>query len=216
MSENQTSQSLPNSHPDPQFCYLFEGQKYFNRDRFITVQEIRAAVGEHEQPLIQELDDGSEPTLAEDARVDLVRPCRFGVRVRIKRGTDAIQARLDAEVALVCERYPAFRILNGSWAELPNFEFPKGKYNRAQDTVSFTVPASVLTAPPDMLFVSPGLRRVDSGMPENYSEGKAPNGDTKGIFSFHAEVWRPTADVRKGSNLLGYIRAIKAFLAEGR
>jgi len=70
-----------------QFFVNIEGKEYEWAGETITVSDIRRLGNiPSDQPLVEELPDGSERTLAADATIDLKPGHRFGRAPRYKRG----------------------------------------------------------------------------------------------------------------------------------
>lgn len=197
------------------FCFYFETKKesYPWRGKFITVPEIRAAVGHpgSTDPLVVEQPDGSERQLREDEKVDLGKPCRFGRSPRFKRG---MEERKEEELRLLLLRFPQLKNVGKGWIEIPDYELPSGLYNAAKTTLGFLIPPEYPVNPPDNFYVTAGLKFKDGRTLTNYGDGGGPCGGTWGVFSYHRETWAPGDSVESGDNLMTFVRAITLRLQE--
>lgn len=130
-----------------------------------------------------------------------------------------MHARVEDEWDDLLAAYPATRHLE-SPERIEILLDLDDRYSRETCPVAVLIPAGYRATGPDGFLVPADLRMND---------GTAlPTGDAAGLgmpgwllVSFHFldaaghSTWRPTADPKKGDNLLSYISAIEAFLARG-
>jgi hypothetical protein len=126
--------------------------------------------------------------------------------------------RLEEEWDDIVSEYP--RALHEASPErlVVDLDLASGMYNRLSSPVGVIVPPGYRGTGPDGFLVPVGL---------GFSNGEAiPAGDAAGlglpgwlVVSFHMidangiSTWRPTADPRRGDNMLGYLQSIESFLA---
>lgn len=91
-------------------------------------------------------------------------------------------------------------------------------YDRPDIPVAVLIPPGYRATSPDGFLVPAGLRFTDgSNLPASDAAGVGMPGWL--LVSFHliddsgASTWRPTADFRRGDNLIGYLASIGSFLA---
>jgi hypothetical protein len=116
--------------------------------------------------------------------------------------------RVRDEIALVRSRYPdlEFREVD-FWARIPSYPLPQG-WDRASIEVAFQVPRDFFAQQPYAFWVRPPLQVPGAGMPTNTS-GPVATGFGEGWqqFSWAPDGWQPGPDVRKGTNLLDFVRS---------
>jgi len=197
----------------PHWCYRFEGKAYDWPRPIITGAELRERHNvDGGVPLIQEDESGKEHEIADDDRVHLGRPCRFGISADFRRG---LAPRWEEEVELLRQRFPEIQADERGWVEIPSYPLPAGLFNREHTTIGFLIPPPYPQQAPDNFYVEPGLTRTDGGVLGNYSEGKDPFGRRSGVFSWHPKRWRPASSPQEGDSLLSFMRSVRARLEEG-
>ena len=94
------------------------------------------------------------------------------------------------------------------------------RYSGETCSIAVLIPAGYRAAGPDGFLVPADLRLNDgTALPTSDAAGLGMPGWL--LVSFHfidaagRSTWRPTADPKRGDNLLSYISAIEAFLAHG-
>ncbi len=94
------------------------------------------------------------------------------------------------------------------------------RYNLARTPIAVLIPPGYRATGPDG-FLVPGNLMMAGGaaLPAGAASGLGLPGWL--LVSFHMidanghSTWRPTADPRRGDNIIGYIASIEAFLARG-
>ena len=135
-----------------------------------------------------------------------------------------MHARVKREIDLVRERYP--RVEHGedlSWAHIPDFPLPRGRFKKETTRLVFLIPVGYPQTGPDDFFVDGDLQLQAGGTPAGFnsgpksSSGTCPFAGNWGWFSWHPKnaVWRPSATIEAGDNLLSFLRSIVLCL-EGR
>ena len=118
--------------------------------------------------------------------------------------------RIQAELSLIQQSFPDIVYQEeGCWVCLPSYPLPEG-WNRAATDVAFQISDGYPAAPPYGFYVPSGIQ-FDGTTPNNYTNtasNQPPFGETWGMFSWAPidEEWKPTGDVRRGSNLLQWAR----------
>lgn len=123
--------------------------------------------------------------------------------------------RVAQEIELVRSRFPS--IQHGEqldWVLIPDYELPRGRYNKQYTRLLFRIPQGYPSTGPDDFFVDNDLRLgsnesapgFNSGA--NSSSGPAPIPGDWGWFSWHPQSWRPSADITDGDNLLTFLKSI--------
>lgn len=123
--------------------------------------------------------------------------------------------RVEKEVKLLREKYPCLQHGQGyAWIMIPGYGLPDG-YNRKTTRLVWLIPSAYPHASPDNFYVDSGLK-FDNGNPlTSYSEGaQVPIEGSWGCFSWHPEIWQPSADIQKGDNFLTFIRSVGLRLRE--
>lgn len=193
------------------FCFAFEGNPYQNQQRFISVPELRTKVGDKtNDPIVQELNDGTERAVPEHERIDLGQPCRFGRSPRFKRGDGS---RLEQDLERLRKELPNMRYA-AALVEVPDFSLPAGLYGVDRAWLAFPIPPEYPINPPDNFYVAAGLRFRDGRMLTNYTEQVVGSYGTLGVFSFHIEGWRSGGP--DPHDLRSFVRAVAVRLQEGQ
>jgi hypothetical protein len=126
--------------------------------------------------------------------------------------------RLEEEWDDILAEYPGARHDASPERVVVDLELIPAIYNRASSPVAVIVPPGYRGTGPDGFLVPAGFA---------FSNGEAiPAGDAAGlglagwlVVSFHmidangVSTWRPTADPRRGDNMLGYFQSVESFLA---
>lgn len=127
--------------------------------------------------------------------------------------------RVEEEWDDLLAAYPATRYIESPERVETDLDLD-GRYNRDACPVAVLVPASYRATGPDGFLVPSDLLLKDgTALPASDAAGLGMPGWL--LVSFHfadtagQSTWRPTADPRKGDNLLSYLSAIEAFLAAG-
>lgn len=102
---------------------------------------------------------------------------------------------------------------NLDWVLFKQFPLPEG-WNREATELIIIIPPGYPTTAPDNFFVRNGLRLKTGQMPGNYSENQSVLGGSWAQFSFHAERWNPSSDIRDGDNLLTFMLEVERRLKE--
>ena len=130
-----------------------------------------------------------------------------------------MQERIEQELALLRTRYPDLEYRGeGQWVRIPSYPIASG-WNRTGSPIAFQIPPGFPGTPPYSFYVPSGIE-YSSARPNNYVD-PAPNqpplaGGPWGVFSWsHTEDWRPTADLRSGSNLLNWAIGFAQRFREG-
>ncbi len=119
-----------------------------------------------------------------------------------------MQERIAEELELIRWKFPEAEYRGeGQWVYIPAYPLPDG-WNCSLTKVAFQIPNAYPGTPPYGIYVPSGLR-FNGAKPNNYTEpaGSQPPFEGEwGIFSWSPGdgQWRPTADIRKGSNLLNW------------
>lgn len=127
--------------------------------------------------------------------------------------------RIQAELALIRKVFPdAAYQEEGCWVCLPSYPLPEG-WNRAATDVAFEIMDGYPVTQPYGFYVPSGIQ-FNGATPNNYTEpvsNEPPFGGTWGQFSWAPRdgEWKPTADVRRGSNLLQWARGFVDRFQEG-
>ena len=130
-----------------------------------------------------------------------------------------MQERIQEELALVRWEYPEAEYLEeGQWVRIPSYSLPEG-WNRSSTEVAFQIPSSYPGTPPYGIYVPVGIQ-FNGVRPNNYTEpaGTPPPFEGEwGVFSWSPSdgQWRPTTDIRKGSNLLNWVIGFADRFKEG-
>lgn len=108
------------------------------------------------------------------------------------------------------------------WRPMPErvevpLQLTPGLFNATAITAGVLIPAGYPVTPLDQFLISAALRFADgSSLPANDAAGVGLGGWA--LVSFHFidgagnSTWRPTADPRRGDNLISYLSAVESFL----
>ena len=130
-----------------------------------------------------------------------------------------MQERIKAELALIRGEFPNVAYVEeGRWVRVQSYPLPQG-WNRTATDVTLQIDDGYPGAAPYGFYVPSGIRFGGSA-PSNYTDPAAnqpPFGQAWGLFSWApvAETWKPTVDVRRGSNLLRWLRGFADRFGEG-
>lgn len=123
--------------------------------------------------------------------------------------------RIKEEITLLKVKYTSLQHgQDYNWVMIPDFNLPDG-YNRKTTRLLFLITTSYPHASPDNFYVDAGLKFSNGNPLTNYSEGaQIPIEGSWGCFSWHPEVWQPTAEIKKGDNLLTFMKSVNLRLRE--
>ena len=127
--------------------------------------------------------------------------------------------RIEAELALVRERYPNVEYREeGRWVHVPSYPLPDG-WNRDVTPAAFQVNEGHPGAHPYGFYVPAGIQ-FQGAPPQNYTEPAKNAPPFEGVWGFFSwapidGTWQPTADVRVGSSLLSWIDSFRHRFVEG-
>ncbi len=131
-----------------------------------------------------------------------------------------MQERIDDELALIRQRFPDVEYRReGQWVRVPSYPM-SGGWNRTETDVAFQIGEGHPGTPPYGIYVPAGIKYQDA-IPSNYKEpadNAPPFEGSWGVFSWSPDdgEWRPTADIRKGSNLLNWVIGFANRFREGQ
>lgn len=133
-----------------------------------------------------------------------------------------MRARIEQELALLREYYPDIQHkehAGDDWFLIPRYPFPAGwRVNKAEITegqICFRIGAAYPSGEP-YGFCGPAGVNFKGQAPQNTgSPVQPPFEGSWQHFSWAPKGWTPTADVRKGSNLLVWARSFVHRLGEG-
>jgi hypothetical protein len=131
-----------------------------------------------------------------------------------------MQERINEELALIRARFPGLEYVEaGRWVRIPAYPLPQG-WNREATDVAFQIQNGHPGVAPYGIYVPSGIQ-FDAATPTNYKEpadNQPSFGGSWGIFSWAPAdgQWKPAADVRRGSNLLGWVLGFADRFEEGR
>ena len=133
-----------------------------------------------------------------------------------------MRARIEQELALLRQHYPDIEHKEHGgedWFRLPRYPFPAGwRINDAaisETSIVFKIVAAYPTGEPYGFGASAGINF--NGTPPN-NTGSAVASPFEGAwqhFSWAPDGWTPTSEVRKGSNLVSWVRSFAERLGEG-
>ena len=133
-----------------------------------------------------------------------------------------MRPRIVEELALLRETYPDVQHLEAGgqdWFLLPAYPFPEGWRVNDQPINTAPVCFPVNAAYPGTnpySFSTPAGISFEGRLPTNSEATAAPPfAGAWHQFSWQPEQWLPTADVRRGANLLVWTRGFRARLKEG-
>lgn len=126
-----------------------------------------------------------------------------------------MEERIAEEIRLLKEKYPSVQYGEGyKWVMIPEFNLPEG-YNRKTTRLLFLIPSVYPQAAPDNFYVDSGLKFANGNQLTSYSEGaQIPIEGSWGCFSWHPEIWQPSAEIKNGDNLLTFMRSVNIRLRE--
>jgi hypothetical protein len=126
--------------------------------------------------------------------------------------------RVAEEWSEIVSVYPGARHIPNPERVEVDVDLEAGMYDRPDIAVAVLIPPGYRATSPDGFLVPSGLRLADgSNLPASDATGVGMPGWL--LVSFHliddsgASTWRPTADFRRGDNLIGYLGSIESFLA---
>jgi len=131
-----------------------------------------------------------------------------------------MEERIKEEMRLIRQWFPdAEYHEEGHWVRIPSYSLPR-EWSQSSTEVAFQIPVGYPGTPPYGIYVPTGLQ-FQSSRPDNYMEpagSQPPFSGTWGVFSWSPEggQWRPTADIRKGSNLLNWVLGFADRFSEGK
>jgi len=117
--------------------------------------------------------------------------------------------RLLTEVALVRADFPGLEFQEHDlWARIPVYPLRDG-WGRESVEIAFRFPRDTLTEEPYGFWVRPALVLPGGGTPTNASDAPLETGFGPGFqqFSWAPEAWRPTPEVRCGTNMRDWVRS---------
>jgi len=126
--------------------------------------------------------------------------------------------RLEEEWPLLKSHYPDLEHRDAPERIEVSLPLSPTLYNLVQTRAGVLVPAGYRATSPDSFFVPVGLQ-MNGGTPLPGGDGSAAGLPGWWMVSFHMldangrSTWHPSADFRKGDNMLGYLAAIEHFLA---
>lgn len=130
-----------------------------------------------------------------------------------------VSQRVSEEIALLKAKYGNLEHNeNLDWILVPDFQLPRGRFNKERSRLFFLIPAPYPNAGPDNFFVDGDLRLIDGTNPPgfnqgpNSSNGSCPIPGNWGWFSWHPVSWRPSAKVEEGDNLMTFLRGVNQCL----
>lgn len=210
-------ESRPETAQGPKYHLNIEGTLYdWDQPTITTEQIIQLGGWDPSQGALMQDKDGNEVTLQPGQVIELKPGMGFGKHVGFRRGLYA--PRIEEELAILRAVFPGIEVVGAEpWIRVPSFIVPPGlAWNRTHTDIAFMPPPAYPGAPPYGLYVPAGIRFGDA-VPNNYQEpvGGPPFGGQWGCFSWGPVDWRPTADARRGPNLLNFVRSFAARLREG-
>lgn len=126
-----------------------------------------------------------------------------------------MEERIAEEIRLLKDKYPSLQHGEGyAWVMIPDFNLPEG-YNRKITRLLFLISGSYPHVSPDNFYVDAGLKFANNNPLTSYSEGaQVPIEGSWGCFSWHPEIWQPSAEIQKGDNLLTFMKSVNIRLRE--
>ncbi len=126
-----------------------------------------------------------------------------------------MEERIAEEIRLLQEKYQNLQYGKSyAWVMIPDFNLPEG-YNRKTIRLLFLILGSYPHASPDNFYVDAGLKFANGNPLTSYSEGaQVPIEGSWGCFSWHPEIWQPSAEIQKGDNLLTFMKSVNLRLRE--
>ena len=129
-----------------------------------------------------------------------------------------MQERISSELDLLRTRFTFEYQPDGRWVHIVKYPLPSG-WTAGCTQLVFQIPVQYPGGPPYGIYVPAGLR-FNSQVPNNYVEPaptQPPFGEVWGIFSWTTEdgLWYPSADLKRGSNLLNWVIGFQGRFREG-
>lgn len=119
-----------------------------------------------------------------------------------------MKERLDKEIALIRQSFPdaEYREDTG-WVRLPKYSLPKGIWQSDIIEISFQIPKGYPGQAPYAFYVKPLLRlKSNNQKPQSYEDNaQTPFGNDWGKVSWQHVNWKPSNDVKSGSNLNNFV-----------
>jgi hypothetical protein len=126
--------------------------------------------------------------------------------------------RLEEEWDDIIAEYPGASHEASPDRVVVDLELVPGIYNRASSLVAVVVPPGYHGTGPDGFAVPVGFAFADGeAIPASDAAGLGLAGWL--VVSFHmidangTSTWRPSADPRRGDNMVGYLQSVESFLA---
>jgi hypothetical protein len=130
-----------------------------------------------------------------------------------------MQERVEAEIALLKERFPELEIRLDLWCRFPEYRLPAGIWNVDVVELAFRIPAQLPGEQPYGIWVKPSLTLKGGGMPGNYTpDVSIALGEGWGQFSWAPETWAPSPTIdtiTQGTNLVNFVESFAVRLREG-
>ena len=133
-----------------------------------------------------------------------------------------MHTRVAEEIAILRERYPELQHDEQfRWVMLPDVALPPGRFNKERTRLLFNIPPSYPSAGPDNFFVDGDLKLKDGSNPPGLNLGANSGSGSAAVegnwswFSWHPALWRATAILLDGDNLLTFVRGANMCL-QGR
>lgn len=129
--------------------------------------------------------------------------------------------RISEEIQLLKKYYPDLEYdVNNNCIKIPNYSIPKDmSWNMESVDICFFIPIGYPGSPPYGFFVSEGLNFNNQPLNNtNINPSIKPQfaGNWILVSWSHDNNWRPNADIRKGSNLLNFVRTFADRFKDGR
>ena len=125
--------------------------------------------------------------------------------------------RFEEELALLQAAYPGLEYQEQGglhWVRIDAWALPEG-YDKAVVDLAFHIPAQAGQAPYGF-WVRPELHLATGGNPGNYTyPANTAWGSDWGQFSWAPCNWIPSVEIRRGSNMLEFVRSFADRLGEG-
>lgn len=127
--------------------------------------------------------------------------------------------RIEAELALIQRFFPAVVCEEqGRWMLIPSYSLPEG-WNRQATDVAFQIDERHPVSPPYGFYVPSGIQ-FKGAVPNSYTDPASNHPPFRGTWGFFSwapldGIWKPTADVQRGSNLLQWIRGFSDRFQDG-
>ena len=131
-----------------------------------------------------------------------------------------MQERIEAELALVRQRFPEVECLDeGCWFRVPSYPLPEG-WNRSETDVAFQIAPGYPGQPPYGFYVPSGIL-FQGDKPNSYTEPASAQPPFEGAWGFFSWApvdgqWKPAVEVRQGSNLLNWVTGFGERFRDGR